>query len=461
MSAVTAATPRPAPEPPDVRDAPEAAAPSVRALAGELLRGSTLLLAASAAGSALNVLYTFAAARLLTPTEYGELIALLSMVSVLGTPAGTVQVVVARFGAIAMAGNTLPAFKRDLLALFRLLAGAAGVLLLAGLAASGGLAGYLHLPGATPVRWAVLLIAAGLLLPVLRGAVQGFCRFGTLAALGTAEIAGKVLLGLALMALGLGTAGAMAAMATGAAAVLLLGAWSLRDFLRLPAGPPRGSSAAGEGLAAMARFAAPALGAAAGLNAMVLVDTFFSRHYLSPDDAGAYAAVAVAGRSVFWLSAAVAAAVLPLAARLRGRHGPSGGLLLPALGVTTAVSGGALLVFALAPGLVMRTLFGASYEHASGLLAAYGAAALLLSLANVTVNSLLGEGRGLAALPVVAGAALLLALITLFHATPAQLIGDLLAAALAVCAGLLVVVRAARGERSALLAGRARPHGEP
>jgi O-antigen/teichoic acid export membrane protein len=447
VSAVTAATPRPAPEPPDVRDAPEAAAPSVRALAGELLRGSTLLLAASAAGSALNVLYTFAAARLLTPTEYGELIALLSMVSVLGTPAGTVQVVVARFGAIAMAGNTLPAFKRDLLALFRLLAGAAGVLLLAGLAASGGLAGYLHLPGATPVRWAVLLIAAGLLLPVLRGAVQGFCRFGTLAALGTAEIAGKVLLGLALMALGLGTAGAMAAMATGAAAVLLLGAWSLRDFLRLPAGPPRGSSAAGEGLAAMARFAAPALGAAAGLNAMVLVDTFFSRHYLSPDDAGAYAAVAVA--------------VLPLAARLRGRHGPSGGLLLPALGVTTAVSGGALLVFALAPGLVMRTLFGASYEHASGLLAAYGAAALLLSLANVTVNSLLGEGRGLAALPVVAGAALLLALITLFHATPAQLIGDLLAAALAVCAGLLVVVRAARGERSALLAGRARPHGEP
>src|SRR5687767_8976481 len=66
--------------------------PSVQS---ELLRGSTILGAATVLNSALSVLYTFVAARLLSPSQYGELVALLSIAGLFGAPASTVQLVLA------------------------------------------------------------------------------------------------------------------------------------------------------------------------------------------------------------------------------------------------------------------------------------------------------------------------------------------------------------------------------
>jgi O-antigen/teichoic acid export membrane protein len=419
---------------PSDRNAQDEAA-DARAVRRQLVRGSGLLFGASTLASALNVVYTFAAARMLSAAEYGELVALLALVGLIGAPAGTVQVVVARFASVASDAGRLPVFAATVRRLLWLFTACTVLLAVVGLASASQIARFLQMHDLLPVQWSLSFFCGLLLLPALRGVTQGLCRFGMLAALSTVDVGFKVGLGLLLIAAGFGSAGAVAAMAAGMLVGVVLAAAVVRDVLGLlaPSGQP-------DDAGAMARFGLPAAGVSAGLMALVLLDSVLARHFLSPDDAGAYAAVTVAGRSLFWLSGSVAMVVLPLAARRHGRA-PST-LLWPALAVTGVVMAAGLLVFHIAPGPLVGLVFGSRYLGAASLLPLYGWAALLLGLGNVTVNYLLGRGRRDAALPVLASLATFIVLAQLFHSSASSLVADLIAATSVLLLSLLPALRA-------------------
>ena len=424
----------------------EAAIPSVSpgraAAAWQLVRGSTVLLAASVVASALGIVYTFAAARLLPPDKYGELVALISLAGLLAAPAVTVQTVVARY--VAAANDGPPAGRAEARTLGRLLRGMAGVtialaLLLA--AAAGPLADYLRLPSTVPTLWMVPLAASILVLPTLRGAVQGLCRFVALAALTTVDILFKAVLGLGLIAAGFGASGAMAAMAVGVLAGVGLTWLSLPPAWRPSARRRPAEAAPGDdaGLAPLLRFFLPTAGVSAGIVGVVLLDTIMARHYLPERAAGDYAAVAVLGRGLFWLSGAVATAIVPLAAR-RGKGEVGRSVVVAALGVTLAVAACGQLCFYAAPDVLMVRVFGASYASAAPLLPRYGWAAAALALGNVLANYALGRGAARAALPALAAALLFIALVALRHEDAGAIITNLTAAGLVMAAGEAAVV---------------------
>lgn len=413
-----------------------------------LLRGSTVLFASSLVNGALGVLYTFAAARLLAPADYGELVALLSIAGLLGAPAGTVQTVVARFAALVSGEDALARFRTTAGHILLFAAIGTIVLVLVGIAGSGWLSRFLHLNHLTSAYWLIPLLVGVLLLPILRGLIQGFCRFGTLASLTVVDIAFKVLLGLALVALGYGSAGAIAAMAVGVVAGLLLSSLALRDFLRLPGEPTQSGL-----VAEMARFSVPTVCVSGGLMALTMLDTILARHYLTPEESGAYASVAVIGRSLFWVSGAVAAAILPLAARRQADA--SGSLLWPAVALTGGVALCGVLVLQLFPDLVLGLLFGTRYASAAYLLPIYAWAAFLLCLGNVIVNYLLGRGRGSAAFPVLAALTTFAVLALIWHEDATQLIHNLVVAGVVLVVSLVPVVRASEaGARTTSLPAR-------
>jgi O-antigen/teichoic acid export membrane protein len=425
-----------------------------RAPVWQLMRGSTMLLAASVVASALSLLYTFAAARLLPPDAYSALVALISFAGVLSAPAGTVQTVVARY--VAAGGKDDGRTPATIALLLQLAAAATVALVLVCLTAAGVLARYLRLPSAVPVLWTVPLAAAVLFLPSLRGAVQGLCRFGILAALATVDTLFKVVLGLALIALGFGTSGAMAAMAAGVLAgvgltwLALPGEWRPALWHRSN-GPMAREQTSGTELAPLLRFFVPVAGVSAGLVGLVLLDAIVARHYLSERAAGDYAAVAVLGRGLFWLSGAVATVVVPLAAR-RTSGEAAGSVIGPALAVTAAVSAAGLLCFALAPALLMATLFGPTYAPAAPLLLRYGWAAVALAFANVLANYALGRGARQAGLPAVAALLLFAALVVWRHQDGGAIVAALTAAGVLMAGGEALVVwhLERRGERRPL-----------
>ena len=411
-----------------------------------LLRGSAALMVAALISSVLGLAYTFLAARLFTATRYGELVALLSVAGLFGAPATTVQTVVARFTADAAAADDAAAAGGMLRRLLRLsaMATAAGALVWA--VSVPAAAGFMHLPGMASLWWATALTGSALLLPALRGALQGLCRFVALAVLTTIDVACKVVLGLLLIWLGFGTAGAMAAMAIGVAVGLALTVASLRDVLDKNAvvGPTAAQSPA---LLPLIRFALPAAAVTGGVLTLMQADTIAARHFLTTQAAGEYAAVAVVARGLFWLSGAVATALLPVAARQR--HGVRGHTLAWwSAAATAALCGCGLVILALAPALLLERLFGAEYRAAAPLLVPYGIAALLMSVGNVLASYSLGRGLSAAGVPAVAAVLTFLGLAALSHESGVALVQALQAAGAVLAAGAALVLVSTRQEPS-------------
>src|SRR6266511_2666016 len=231
-------------------------APAARA--GSLLRAGILVAPLMALGNGLNYVYNIVMARLLGPAGYGALGALLALALIASVPGLALQVVVARHTALR-AGD-----RRAVAELWS--ATLAGVVL-AGL-------------------------ALGLLVAAASPLLAGYLRLGSIA-----PAAGKLAAGVALVALGTGVDGAIAAVAVGSlAAVLLALVWvrpggrsgrTARDWARLL---PRG----------LGREVAAATGGILGLFVLANVDVLLARHHLGAAASGLYAAGAVVAKIAYW-----------------------------------------------------------------------------------------------------------------------------------------------------------------
>ncbi|MBO0687207.1 MAG: hypothetical protein J2P45_28995, partial [Candidatus Dormibacteraeota bacterium] len=130
-----------------------------------------------------------------------------------------------------------------------------------------------------------------------------------------------------------------------------------------------------------------------------------------------------------------------------GRH--PGRLLLLSGALITVIGLCALAAFGVAPGLVVRVLFGPSFQDAQPLVLLMGVWGLALSVGNLVIQFLMAV-RDRAFVPILAGAcALQPLLITLFHDSVRQVVLDVLVSVLLLLATLLV--------RAALLMRELRP----
>ena len=112
----------------------------------------------------------------------------------------------------------------------------------------------------------------------------------------------------------------------------------------------------------------------------------------------------------------------------------------------------ALTLYALVPGLVLRTAFGAEYEDADGVLFALGAAYALLAVTYLGAQFLLGlRRRAFAAVLAVAAVAEPLLLLG------ASDLGDFAAIVLAVQAAAAIAIMALAARRPGQGPGRRRP----
>jgi O-antigen/teichoic acid export membrane protein len=185
-----------------------------------LLRGSTLLMGGSIVGGLLGVAYTFLMARSLDAPDYATLVALLSLLTIVSLPSSTIQVVVARSVAQAEGAGRYALTGEIVLGLLRRVLPVAVVTTVAVAAAAEPLAAFLQVGAPDALFFMAPLLGLALLLPALRGALQGMQRFGVLAALALLDTLFKVALGALLVWAGFGVAGAVGAMLVGTLAGL-------------------------------------------------------------------------------------------------------------------------------------------------------------------------------------------------------------------------------------------------
>jgi O-antigen/teichoic acid export membrane protein len=378
---------------------------------GALGPAALLVVPAMLAGNAVSYLFTVVVARQLGPASYGALGGLLAVVIALAVPGMAFQVVVARRVAICQrdgvdAGTLQAAVLRLALAL-----GAA--VALPALAAAPLLSGFLHLGSLGPAAWLAVNLAPLPLLFAVSGMLQGRERFGALTGILLVMAAGKLPLGVALVAAGYGVEGALAGVAAGTLAAALLGLVATGGAGRHP------ERAAPDVTRGLGVELAAAVAGVFGLVVLTNLDVLLARHYLPATASGLYAAGSVVAKVAYWAPLAGMMVVFPRLAAGAGRRALLRQVALATLGFGALCTAGAALLAAW-PALLP---FGRAYAAVGSDLTLFAALGTAFAMVQLLLFSDIAAGGRRSAWPVgvaAAGQALLVA--GRFHHSVTQIV---------------------------------------
>lgn len=323
-----------------------------------LVRGSFLVVGSTLVWHGVNVLFNGAAARILGSESYGDLAAVVALLTITGPFFVSLHTVASRQTTeLAVAGqwdrvSGLLRFYGVRLAFGGLLLAALGVL------GATAVARFLRLPSALPVAIAAASFAPSMLMHLQRGVLQGAGRFGRYAISVLAEAAVKLVVGgVLLLVLWRTVSGAALALTITIVCVAAVNVVLLRFLPRRPD--------LAKGIEHPYAYSLATLATLVLLALMISVDVLAANRYLEPRTAGLYAAIALAGKIVFFATSSLSLVVLfPwFSARQEGGRDSRRPLFL-ALAGTAAVSLVPVAVYFATPQFVVGPLFGSGYDGA-------------------------------------------------------------------------------------------------
>lgn len=408
------------------------------------------------AASAVNYLSNVVFGRMLTPASYGDFTALLAIVVVAAIPTVAAQTVIAERLAVFQSRGDIDSIRfliRHAFAHVALYACVLGVLYSISIPL---VVSILDLQAIGPALALAPLVTVTFFLPVVYGVLQGLERFVTLGIVVLAVAASRIAFGVPSTLAGGGAGGPLAGQAIGsflAIGVMLLLA---RRFIL-----GRGAGAAASGLRRRIDMRSIAASGAFIVFALLSnLDVLLAKVYLSPEKAGSYAALSAIGKIVLFLPGAVSVVMVPHVARTRDATGSAASVLrISAIAVAAGTSLVAIPA-AIRPRLVLQLMFGDRYsDAAAGVLPIVIASALLALLYLLVVYTVaIRDNRWVYLL--LAGVALQVAAISLFHSSPSAIaVVQMLVALLILLLNELLfhpILRAERLITSRTIARRAR-----
>jgi O-antigen/teichoic acid export membrane protein len=414
------------------------------------MRAGAIMLGGVAVVNVGNYVFHLIAARDLGPSDYGDLVALLTLSSLVCLPLTALQVVIGRYVAHFTALGEPSAANR----VNRRVAGGTigfalvSLLLIAALAPL--IEGWLSIASG----WAILLTAAltvpSGLTPVVWGVAQGLQRFTLLAFSMAMGSLARIVPLLVFVAVGLSTPAAVTATLIGVTASLALPFVPLRGwFHRSAAG---GAAEAEASAIQLLRTSAPVMVALVAFTSLTQSDVLAANATLSDTASGVYGAASLIGRVVLYLPAAIVAVLLPKVAARSASDRPAVDILGLSLLATFLFCALSTVVYGAVPGTIVRVAFGAKYEGARDLLLPFGVAMTALAVINVLLYYHLGRGQHRFAWILGAAAIGQVVAFAAFHSSPRTLVFDTIAVSILVlvCHELATRWTMARAARHAL-----------
>src|ERR1700683_1820140 len=351
---------------------------------GRFYRHALVFTAASLTASAVNYLYYPVMARLMGVVSYGELQLVTSFILQLTTIYLTLNII-----NVNIVANHEETAGRELMSALQKTIFWLVVLLCAVLAvASGAIEGFFHFSSV----WPFLLIIPILLIDTASifwtGYLQGHHEFGTLSLYTITVAGGKLLISVALVALGLGVSGGVLGLAAGLALGLLLVRLASRKALPALL-PTLALPAAADWLVVREHlvYVIEVLIGLVSMGVLLSVDVLVVKHSFPPEFAGHYAGIATVARIIFFATAPLVMVMLPLV-KLNDRAA-SEAAFRRALGLSALVCAAGLVLFSVAARPIIGLLMGPSFTSFAHWLPLISIIVVLFTFTNLMVNYLL------------------------------------------------------------------------
>jgi glycosyltransferase involved in cell wall biosynthesis/O-antigen/teichoic acid export membrane protein len=324
--------------------------------------------------------------RLLGPSQYGAISALLNIVTIAGLVFGIVQATVIQEVVVRRnepAGMVIRYLVRG--AFFVAVGVAVAFAVFSPLTTS-----FLAIGSIFPVLFLSIWFIPTISTLVMGGTLMGRLRFKAVAVASIAGACTRLVVTYALTSAHAGLNGPVIGSVAGVLVPPLILLIVLRTDLAKRDGTP---------VQVSGRTMAPTAVGLAGVAMLTGVDTVLARHFLSPLNAGLYASAATAGRIALFLPSAVTTLVFPRFVADRASPRAARRNLFLSLGIVGVVGLFAAAVMTAVPHLVTAVLFGRKFANAAAIIPILAVQASMIGMVSVLVYYHLARRSRLAGLP--------------------------------------------------------------
>ena len=396
-------------------------------VAHPLFSGSAIMIFGSNLANFIAYLYHLVIGRLLGPSAYGELSALLSILGLIFASLSFLGLVIVKFVSSAEKNELASIYtwftKKSVVAGLSI---AGFVLLLTPF-----LSNFLHIKATTFLLIAPIL-SFSVTSFVYRSFLQGLLRFKEVVVTTNLDIIGRLALGFVFISLGLSSFGAVLGLVFSTMIAFLLLRHYLRDYRLVKVKGDFGQSRK------VVRYATPIFFATIATNSMFSTDVILVKHFFSPHDAGIYASVSTLGKIIFFGAGPVGAVMFPMISK---RHAKGQGykkIFFLSLLLTTAIAFGVLFIYWLFPELSIKILYGQEFLEGAPFLLWFGVFITIFTLASLILNYFLSRDKTIVTVAAVVAALAQILGIWIWHSSILEVIKVSIASSMIFLSSLLI-----------------------
>jgi|GEM_PF-1720994 len=342
-----------------------------------LVRGAFVALVGTVLVGFGNYLFQVLMGRMLTPSEFGSLAALLSLSIILTVPNQAISLTTTQFVAKLYANKkleNLPRYARNL-ALKILPYGL--VLSFLMLLLSKTIENFLNLPEICPIYILSLCFLFSFLSPLELGIYRGIQNFFQSAVAQFVSVVAKILMALLFVSIGLGVMGALWAYFISIIVLIIYVTINLKLYQGISRSEfktrPAVKISSSAWITLLVSFC---------LVALYNLDVILVKHFLPATEAGFYAIISLAGKIIIFFTGSISNVMFPLAASNHESNKSNKRIILMSVSFIVLVSLAIILLYAVVPEFIVSLLFGQKYLEISTLLWLGGIIFALYSVIN-------------------------------------------------------------------------------
>jgi O-antigen/teichoic acid export membrane protein len=351
------------------------------------LRNSLILFGGTMVVNVLNYLFHLMVGRMVDPQAYGEIESLLSLLTIISVPAGTLTLLATKYAADMKANDDLQG--TDILSRYltrRVLLYGMPLLFLVFLFTPL-VKEFLHIDENLPLLLLWVAMFFSFLSAATSGILSGWQKFSQSSLFGIFATLIKVVTVFVFLEWSFSVSGVIGSYAISMIFIYGANLLFLRHFFQ------KNTSVSIEREApsfmGIKQYLAPAFFGTLSLAILGNVDMIFAQHHLEDAFSGQYGALSVAAKTIFFATGVLTTVLFAMSAEEHTQQKKESKTFLLAFCLTVLVASFSLVIFSLFPGLILSLLFGEKYLAVSSLLPWFALAAGLYSIANLLLQYLL------------------------------------------------------------------------
>lgn len=359
------------------------------------VRNSAILFSGTMVMNVLNYIFHFSLGRIVDAETYGAVQSLIALLAIVSVPAAALGMIATKYGAIAKAREDF-SFGRALFAyLNKRIIKYGWPLVVGGFLLTPFVQSFLKIDDLLAVSLLWMLAALTFFSSASTGILSGWQRFGSVNRSNITGASVKLILGVTLAWFGFGLDGIMFALVLAGITGYFISVRGLRFLKRDQidlAGAQAEEAQEPFDFSAVRGYVTTAFIGTLALVALGNIDIVLAKHALTPEIAGAYGALAVVAKVIFFVTGVMAAVLFAMSSESveKNKTEPRNfSVFWMALLLTTAVASIATIIYFLMPNFVMSIFFGDKYLAVAPLLGWFGLVAGLYAVVNLIFQQLL------------------------------------------------------------------------